>query len=144
MKIKQLTILTEARRLLQTCTLPSSDLKINSCCLFFGLYDKDALTACIGVELYGSLALLRSLAVLPESRGKENGIALVNHIEALCKTKDIQEIYLLTTTAALFFKPLGYTSIPRDLVPEAIMNSSQYSSVCPDSATIMVKKLTSD
>lgn len=127
--------------LLEECSLPVSDLKIDQSSYFFGGYDGEILNSCVGVELLDGVALLRSLAVLPSSQGKGSGSNLVMHIENFCKSKGVRSVYLLTTTASSFFALLGYIPISRDSVPDSIKGSTQYSSVCPASATIMYKKL---
>jgi amino-acid N-acetyltransferase len=66
---------------------------------------------------------------------------LVSSIENLAKRKKIYEIYLLTETAENFFKKLDYCIIQKELAPEAIKNTSEFSSVCPQSAVLMTKHL---
>ena len=67
----------------------------------------------VGLERFGSVALLRSLAVAAELRGTGVGKALVAAAEEYAQTKNVQTLYLLTTTAADFFARLGYAPLPR-------------------------------
>jgi N-acetylglutamate synthase-like GNAT family acetyltransferase len=50
-------------------------------------------------------------------------------------------VWLLTTTARAFFDKLGYAAVDRAGVPGAIRATAQFSALCPDSATVMVKRL---
>jgi amino-acid N-acetyltransferase len=51
---------------------------------------------------------------------------------------------LLTTTAEDFFRALGYARIARELAPEAIRTTREFSSLCPASSVVMVKRLFAD
>lgn len=94
-----------------------------------------------GLEIYGNYGLLRSLAVKPAFR--DQGIAgkLVGEIESLAKTKGLTVIYLLTETAPEYFSKKAYIKITRTSVPAEVMDSSEFSYVCPQSAIIMQKNL---
>jgi amino-acid N-acetyltransferase len=65
-------------------------------------------TALVGLEIYGTDALLRSLVVGADARTKGLGSALVRHAEHYAAARHVQAIYLLTTTAEAFFERLGY------------------------------------
>ena len=133
--------LDELCEILKECSLPVSDLKTNENCVFFSGRDARSIDSCVGVELFKNIALLRSLAVLPRNQGKGKGRALVHYAENYCQLKGVQSVYLLTTTASSYFTSLGYGTVSRDLVPNEIKESTQYSSVCPSSAIIMFKNL---
>lgn len=142
MNIVHIADITALTTLLSECSLPVSDLKLNEHCQFFGSYGGAHLEACVGVELLASAALLRSLAVAPSKRNSGYGALLVTHAEAFIRSKHIQSIYLLTTTASDYFTLMGYSLCSRDDVPAAIKATSQYSLVCPDSATVLCKQIT--
>jgi len=50
-------------------------------------------------------------------------------------------LYLLTTTAESFFQNFGYRTVERSLVPDLIQETVEFSSLCPDDATVMKKDL---
>ena len=100
-----------------------------------------AIVGCAGAELCGDVALLRSLAVSEEARGKGIGGTLVTRIEALCRDEGVRETYLLTQTAEAFFLRRGYSHMDRPNAPSAIAGSSEFSRVCPTSAAFMAKTL---
>ncbi|HEY1009885.1 MAG TPA: arsenic resistance N-acetyltransferase ArsN2 [Daejeonella sp.] len=101
----------------------------------------DQLAGVVGLETYGDFALLRSLAVHPESRGQGIADQLVQNIEKHASSKGLKEIYLLTETAPEYFDRKGYQRITRSGVPEAVQQSSEFSHVCPQSAIVMKKTL---
>ena len=96
----------------------------------------------IGAELYGDAALLRSLAVNKDYQNKGFGQALYNELISKIKKMNINNIYLLTETAEGFFHKLGFQKIARELVPNSIKQTYEYSTLCSESAVCMVKKLT--
>lgn len=97
----------------------------------------DALIACVGAELYGSDALLRSVAVAPQAQRTGVGSALVAQALAIARSRGVRSAYLLTTTAAPFFERLGFRSIDASKVPAAVRTSVEFNGVCPASATVM-------
>jgi amino-acid N-acetyltransferase len=131
----------KTKTLLESCGLPISDLDLKKFENFLYVGTFDSPIGIIGLEIFNSVALLRSLAVSKEARGKGYAKLLVSSIENLAKSKNIKELYLLTETAEAFFKKLDYCSIQKELAPESIKNTSEYSSVCPQSAVLMNKQL---
>jgi amino-acid N-acetyltransferase len=95
----------------------------------------------VGLEARGSAALLRSLAVASDQRGKRIGHALVGAIESRARSSRIGELFLLTTSAEHFFARLDYAVISRDDVPAALRETPEFSSLCPASAICMRKRL---
>ena len=95
----------------------------------------------VGLELFGEVALLRSLAVASSRRGSGLGSRLVAHAERHARDQGVQSLFLLTTTAEKFFLRRGYTRIPRDEAPAAIKGTREFSGICPASSAFMVKNL---
>src|SRR3989475_11175482 len=75
------------------------------------------------LELYGTTALLRSVAVAPELRGRGLGQELTRHALALARRRNIRTVYLLTETAGGVFPRFGFRAIPRDAVDPAVQRS---------------------
>ena len=94
-----------------------------------------------GLERYGTDGLLRSVVVAPGERGQGYGTALCAALEKRAGEGGVQTLYLLTTTAAPFFEACGYDPVPRDGVPTPIRESTEFTELCPDSATAMAKTL---
>jgi N-acetylglutamate synthase-like GNAT family acetyltransferase len=97
----------------------------------------DTLIACVGAELYGADALLRSVAVAPQARRTGVGSALVAQALAIARRRGVRAVYLLTTTAAAFFERLGFRSIDASQVPAAVRSSVEFNGACPSCATAM-------
>lgn len=128
-------------KLLAACSLPNSDLSGKKLEHFFGCGAESDPRGVIGVELYGEVALLRSLAVDKEARGKGCGKRLVQEVEHYAAQRGVKRLYLLTTTAETFFQALGYARVQRDCVPEPIRATTEFSSLCSASAAVMAKEL---
>lgn len=120
--------------------LPIDDLSQET--LLYGLYeDGEHLVGTAGLEVFGPVALLRSISVVTSKRRKGYGKYLMKGIEAVAKTRGVLKLYLLTTTASDFFKRNNYTTIERDEAPLAIRNTFEFSSLCPSTAVLMRKEL---
>jgi amino-acid N-acetyltransferase len=125
--------------LLQESNLPVSDLDEQK--ELFALLQKDEVAGTGGLELFDNCALLRSVTVRKDLQGKGLGKFINRELEKISKQRGIDCIYLLTTTAQDFFSKEGYEAITRDEVPESIKATTEFSSVCPSSATVMKKEL---
>lgn len=132
---------SRSRELLVACDLPDSDLESRHFDHFLGCGTAEALEGIVGLEIYGAVALLRSLAVAEEARGSGCGKALVARAESYAEEKGVRELYLLTITAERFFARLGYSCAERNTAPEQIKQTREFSALCPDNAVFMVKKL---
>lgn len=106
--------------------------------------DRGRVVGTIGLELYGSAALLRSAVVHPDARGTGIGVALVDTVLGLAQARRVHAVYLLTTTADRYFPRFGFERITRDDVPEAVKLSVEFREACPASAVVMRKVLTPD
>jgi amino-acid N-acetyltransferase len=128
--------------LLEASGLPTTDLHPEGATQFLLLRDGRRLDGVVGLERYGAVGLLRSLAVRPERRRAGLGIALTEALEKLAAASGLTSVVLLTQTAQAFFAERGYRVIARDTVPPAMQSSSQFTSLCPASAICMRKELT--
>ena len=127
--------------LLAACSLPNADISENKLQHFFGCGQEANPGGVAGVELYGEVALLRSLAVKKDVRGQGCGKSLVHEVERYAEQNGVKRLYLLTTTAETFFEALGYARVSRDSAPEPIRATTEFSSLCSDTATVMAKDL---
>ena len=128
-------------RLLGEAKLPVTDLTERHMQHFFGCGTEVATRGVVGLELHGDDALLRSLAVDPQTRGRGCAKALVARAESHAREQGARRVYLLTTTAADFFAHLGYKRIDRDRAPESIRATGEFSTLCPVSSVLMTKEL---
>jgi amino-acid N-acetyltransferase len=92
---------------------------------------------CVGLELYGGAALLRSLAVLPENRGQGVGARLAAEILEKARRLGASEAVLLTTTVQAMAAAMGFESVPRESVPAEVRGSWEFKADCCGTATCM-------
>lgn len=90
-----------------------------------------------GVEIFGENGLLRSVVLKRDKRRKGLGVELVEKAISCAKGKEVNYLYLLTTTADKFFKKLGFQVIPRNSVPGPIAQTTEFRTFCPDTAICM-------
>jgi amino-acid N-acetyltransferase len=128
-------------RVLEHAGLPTLDLTQLHLEHFFYCGPNDAPTGLVGLELYETNALLRSLWVAPASRTAGLGSALVDHVEDYARAQGARVVYLLTTSAEGFFARLGYQRIARGSVACAVQASREFTELCPDSSAVMIKAL---
>ena len=94
-----------------------------------------------GYETHEEIALIRSIAVAQEFRGKSIGVNIYYLLEKKIKHIGIKEVYLLTETAADYFKKLGFTIKERTNTPKAVMQTKQFKEICPSTAIVMFNRL---
>lgn len=128
-----------AAALLKTQELPVSDITDEHLEHFFFVGADGSPTGLVGLEIYGTDALLRSLVVDANARCKGLGSSLVEHAEQYASSKGVRSIYLLTTTAEAFFNRLGYERVDRSQAPPSIERTREFASLCPASSAFMVK-----
>jgi len=112
--------------LLQAQQLPVADITDEHLEHFCFAGSDGSPTGLVGLELDGADALLRSL---------------VEHAEQYASSKGVRSMSLLTTTAAAFFKRLGYERLDRCQAPPSIERTREFASLCPASSAFMVKTL---
>ncbi|MBM3907470.1 MAG: GNAT family N-acetyltransferase [Gemmatimonadetes bacterium] len=94
-----------------------------------------------GLEVCGDHALLRSVAVASEWRSRGLGRELVTRLIAQAEARGIHALYLLTTTAENYFPGFGFERITRDQVPAGVQTTGEFQGACPDTATVMRRRL---
>jgi len=99
--------------------------------------------ATAGMELYGNVALLRSVAVAPGLQRQGLGRLLVTQLLEDAKTRQIFEMALLTINAVDYFEQFGFKRRSRDAAPTALQASSEFQGACPDTAVYMSCNLAS-
>lgn len=92
-----------------------------------------------GLEVWGTSGLLRSVAVDPGDRSAGLGLLLTAERLATARRLELDAVYLLTTTAADYFRRFGFTMWRRDEVPPEVAHSPQLATdMCAASATCLV------
>lgn len=94
-----------------------------------------------GLEPYGQDVLIRSVVVPAADRQSGIGRNLVPLLMFRAFETGARRAFLLTQTAVPFFAGIGFKMIDRGAAPPAILSTHQAASLCPASATLMVRKL---
>jgi amino-acid N-acetyltransferase len=104
-------------------------------------HDGERVVGAAGLEVYRDGGLLRSVVVDRACRGTGLGRQLVEAVTGLARERGLPALYLLTTTAAAYFPKLGFVPIARDQVPASVQQSVEFTSVCPETAAALMKRL---
>jgi amino-acid N-acetyltransferase len=128
--------LPEIANLLNASNLPNSDIVPGKQNFVVAEID-NKIIGCGGFEAYEETGLFRSLAVSPDYRNLNIAHSIIEKVIMSGQEQGIKEYYLLTTTAGSFFGKLGWKSINRDLVPEEIKSTTEFTSICPSTASCM-------
>lgn len=123
--------------LLESAQLPLDGAQAHLSDFVLALRDGE-LIGCAGLERYGEAALLRSVAVRATERSRGVGRALVEAALAQARADGIRKIVLLTETARDYFYRFGFREISRAEAPEAVKASAEFTTACPQSATVML------
>ena len=145
MKIRKATSrdLGAVESLLSANKLPVDGVKENFSS-FVVADDRGEIAGAIGLEKFGSVALLRSAVVSPEHRGSGVGRRLVEQVLEGAAEDGIEELFLLTTTAEEYFPRFGFARTTRSAVPAALKASAEFQGACPDTAIVMTRRIAVD
>ncbi|QYJ15910.1 Amino-acid acetyltransferase [Rubrobacter xylanophilus DSM 9941] len=132
--------LPEILSLLRNCGLPQEGLEDH---LETALVARSGgrIVGCAALETYPPAALLRSVAVERDRRGKGLGLRLSEAALSLARRLGVREVYLLTETADGLFARLGFEPVSRGEVPSPVRESVEFVSACPASARVMALRL---
>lgn len=133
--IQQSDITEEILKILEQNNLPVNDIKCDA--QFYTFSDQNGIIAVAAYESYGSVTLLRSVAVKQFIRKKGYGAKLVTYILNEIEAHGHREIYLVTNSASNFFNRFEFYEISRDSVPEVLKSVGQLNDVCPCSSIVM-------
>jgi N-acetylglutamate synthase-like GNAT family acetyltransferase/NADPH-dependent 2,4-dienoyl-CoA reductase/sulfur reductase-like enzyme len=101
----------------------------------------ETLLGCAGIERYGDIGLLRSVAVAPGQQHQGLGGRLLATLLAEARRRGLRQLYLLTTTAERYFERLGFVPVERAALPAALQASAELRGACPASARAMLLQL---
>ncbi len=132
--------LEEITTLLKDNNLPYKDLQTSNVD-FLSSKNNGKVIGCIGIEVYDEEGLLRSFAVDDVYKSKGIGGRLLNALLDKSKAKGIKRLHLLTTTADVYFAKKGFNVSERRSAPTSIVNSKEFSEICPSSSVYMVKDI---
>lgn len=127
-------------RLLKAAGLPADDL-VAAGCRFLRFDDQAGLAGYAGIEGAGPDRLVRSFVVPSERRGHGLGTKILAALEHAAAADGAANLYLLTTTAAPFFRRHGYAPTERAAAPPSIAGSAMFRSLCPADAAFLSKRI---
>ena len=126
--------------LLKACDLPYRD--ISGHLEHFRVADDgNGPAGCIGAEMFDEICLLRSFAVNGTLRRRGIGRKLLDDLLAYAARKGAGRVFLLTTTAELYFAKNGFIKTDKENASEQIAGTEEFKNICPDSAVLMVREL---
>lgn len=96
---------------------------------------------CAGAEVYGHIALLRSVAVAPGLHKQGIGKLLLDRLIHEAQRRDIVRLYLLTVTAPEYFAQFGFKRAKIEEAPPALKASAEFQGACPACAAFMTLAL---
>ena len=96
---------------------------------FFVLADGEHIVGCVGLEVYGEAALLRSVVIAPERRRRDEGRRLVEAALSEARRRGVARVYLFTMSAGGFFGRLGFREVEPEEFEEAVRASRQFEAV---------------
>lgn len=128
--------------LIQGAGLAVADLSPEKLRHFILMRRGESIVGVVGLEIAGSAALLRSLAVTEAYRRRRVATRLVEAIERYARAQGVDRLFLLTQTAENFFRQRGYTPTPRAAAPPGLQDTAEFRNICPASAVCLCKSLT--
>jgi amino-acid N-acetyltransferase len=129
------------RDLLLASDLPVDDLGPQRLDGFLIAEDDDVTVGLIGLEVLGTVGLLRSLVVAKDARSSGLGGKLVGALESAAEAAGITELWLLTIDAQRFFQRHNFEIVDRTAAPDEIRQTDEFSALCPGTAYLMRKSL---
>jgi len=132
--------LHEVLKLLESLNLPGDGVE-EHLDEFLVAEEAGRVVGAVGLEVYGSAGLLRSLAVAPSAQSGGLGSRLVEALLERSRDREIETLYLLTTTADRYFPRFGFEAIPRAEVDHRLDASKELQGACPQTAICMRLRL---
>lgn len=121
--------------------LPTDDLAEQDLSLYRIEVSGNGVVAVGGLERCGNTALIRSIATSASVRGRGIASEIVEELERISANEGFEDIFLITESAQRYFATKGYSLMDRDNVPHSIRKSRQFSSLCPNTASVMRKRV---
>ncbi|MHC4401432.1 MAG: arsenic resistance N-acetyltransferase ArsN2 [Planctomycetota bacterium] len=128
--------------LLSECDLPPCDMGCHISNFILAEINQQV-GGVVGLETCDDSALLRSLAVRKEHRGRSIGAGLLKRIVSYAQFQRIKTLFLLTMDADDFFRRHGFVQVSRKDVPQSIQKTAEFKHVCPVSAICMSRRMKS-
>ncbi|MCP4445600.1 MAG: GNAT family N-acetyltransferase [Myxococcales bacterium] len=113
--------------LLEKLGLGVADIDEEKMSEFFALENEDGVMGCVGLEVFGEDAVLRSLAVAPAGRGIGYGWMLADTAIDMARFRGVKRLYLITAKASDFFAAKhGFRIVDLSTAPESVSGSTTF------------------
>jgi amino-acid N-acetyltransferase len=126
----------DVRGILAGANLPADDFSGGEM-VFLVAEEDGAIVGTIGLEIYPPAGLLRSAAVKPAHRGRGVAALLVEAVMREARSRSLDEVVLLTPSAEVFFRRMGFTRVPREAITGPVLSSRQFTGATCVSAAVM-------
>lgn len=137
--------LGEILELLRRSSLPPDGVEEHLSDFFVARDSTGRLVGCAAVERYGTLGLLRSVAVSDELQRSGLGSRLVGAVLDQAQHSGVAEVVLLTTTARDFFaRRFGFKETTRELYAAQLARSVEWQLPRCSSAVVMSLRVAKD
>jgi amino-acid N-acetyltransferase len=140
-EVARVSDLDDIRSLLRSNGLPTEDLEASGVEAHWVCRDAGRVAGSVGMDVVGTVAVVRSLVTDPEFRGQHVATALCDAVEDHARRRGVTAAYLLTESASGFFERRGYRAVARAAVPDAVSRHRQFASGCCQCASTMMKAL---
>lgn len=90
-------------------------------------------------EHYGPHALVRSVVVHPDHRGRGLGNGMWHALAGLMAGRGVREAWLLSMGTTDYWEAQGFRTVPRGAAPSGIAGSAEFVGACPASAVLMTR-----
>lgn len=115
------------RQLLSELGLDFQDIDEQKMREFFALENENGLIGCVGLEVFGEDAALRSLAVHTTGRGIGYGWMLADLAIGRARFRGVKRLYLVTANASDFFAAKhGFRVVDLSTAPSEVLNSTTF------------------
>ena len=119
--------MADVRSIASELSWPTSDLDDEVYADFYVLHNETGFVGCVGLEVYGEAAILRSLSVKKDARGGGYGWLLADTAVSMARQRGCKRVYLLTENASDFFAAkLGFRVVDISTVSPAVASSSTF------------------
>ena len=108
---------------------------------FLILKEEGSVVGAAGLEADPPLGLLRSVSVRPNAQKRGLGSYLTDAVLERARALGIQDVYLLTMSAAPFFERHGFKVVARSALPAVLNASRELQGACPASAVAMWRRV---
>ena len=107
----------------------------------WGVSDGERLVGVVALEVHGRHGLLRSLAVVPDARGRGLGGALLAHATRAARGLGLVDVAGLTTTIPGWLAELGFREVALAELATDLHASDELQGACPASARAFARDL---